>query len=214
MIHWSILAIHFTCIHVRIKIIHLLNVYFSIRSFLKLQLNYRETILILSIWHLEPHNEPLRLSRANKAGRDRMDKGESWHEIWSQLSRDWSVPNLLTRFHCVLFGWHRCTWRWMVKCGCIHPSIHHPSRDHVQVVQVWPYLPCGSSWQDLGHGNLLFTKGHGKVHGCLFGSFFMFSNFYWLDLHPKQTRVALVNLRWYVCKNWIETHTSLYWLCL
>ena len=42
----------------------------------------------------------------------------------------------------------------------------------------------------------------------LFGSSFMFSNFYWLDLHNK-THVALANLWWHIYKHQIEYQTSL-----
>ena len=41
----------------------------------------------------------------------------------------------------------------------------------------------------------------------LVGLFFMFSNFYRLDVHNK-TRVAIANLRRKLCKNRIENHTS------
>ena len=37
--------------------------------------------------------------------------------------------------------------------------------------------------------------------------FFMFSNFYWLELLPK-THVALANLQWNIYKNRIENRTS------
>ena len=40
----------------------------------------------------------------------------------------------------------------------------------------------------------------------LFGMFFIFTNFYILDLHNK-TRVALANLQLNICKNQIEIHT-------
>ena len=38
----------------------------------------------------------------------------------------------------------------------------------------------------------------------LFGSFFMFSNFYQLDVHNKKTHVGLANQRWNTYKNRIE----------
>ena len=41
----------------------------------------------------------------------------------------------------------------------------------------------------------------------LFGFFFTFSNFCWLDLHNK-TCVRLAILRWSFSKNWIENQTS------
>ena len=42
----------------------------------------------------------------------------------------------------------------------------------------------------------------------LFGSNFMFSNFYQLYLHNK-TCIALANLQWNIYKNWIENWTNL-----
>ena len=43
----------------------------------------------------------------------------------------------------------------------------------------------------------------------LFGSFFMFSNFYELDSH-NNICVAPTNLRWNICKNRIENRSSPY----
>ena len=46
-----------------------------------------------------------------------------------------------------------------------------------------------------------------SVKLTVFGSFFMFSNFYRLDLHHK-TRVASANLQLNISNNWIENQTS------
>ena len=57
-----------------------------------------------------------------------------------------------------------------------------------------------------------------KVCGCYFVPFFMFSNFYWLDLH-KKIGVALANLWWNTWKNHTKNQISPnfnhgYWKCM
>ena len=53
------------------------------------------------------------------------------------------------------------------------------------------------------------SKGNLRISmWVLFGSFFMFSNFYQLDLH-NETRVAITNLQWNARNNRIENRPYL-----
>ena len=58
------------------------------------------------------------------------------------------------------------------------------------------------------HGESMASSLCSKVCGCYLIPFFMFSNFYQLELHNK-AHVALANLQWIMCKNRIENRTSL-----
>ena len=55
-----------------------------------------------------------------------------------------------------------------------------------------------------------FRTTWGMYVGAIWFIFFMSSNFYRLDIHNTTTRVALANLQWNICKNWIGNQVSSY----
>ena len=100
--------------------------------------------------------------------------------------------------------------------GCmeLEPALNYGFlwRTSISILITWD-TPRHTQWWGCVAGSALQSDEwlvHGIARGMwvLVGSLFMFSNFYWLDLHNK-TRVALAKLWWNIYKNWTEDSTSL-----